>query len=318
MATVTWVPWGSSGVMAAPLLSRQMYELAQYKLQFDRFCDLDKEFGKGKGDSVYWGVDQDLSGAPTTFAGATLGETSLIPKDTWAQVRASLTISEVGRGVSHTAKAQVLSSIDLDARDRRRLQNHLVRVMDNGAAVAFKSTDIKYSPTGAAAGTWSQTGTAGAAVTANLNAFHLREIEDYLFATLRAEPWDEDGNYICVTTRKGVRALRDDPDYQDIAKLVDPKKLLRGEVGQYGKFRIFETNDTNALSTKGAGAVCAEAVFFGADAVKKAMAQAPLVTAETRDHGRFVDVAWRALLGYGLMFDYSTVGKGTVVHIDST
>jgi len=318
MATTVWVPFGSGGVMAAPQLSKEMLELAQYELQFDPFCDLADDYGPGKGDIYYWGVDQDLSGAPTTFAGATLNETSLIPKYKWTQIRDSVTVVEVGSGASLTNFAQTLSAINLDKRTRRRLKNQMVRVFDNGAATAFKATDIKYSPTGAAAGTFSTTGTAGAAVTNNLTSYHFRESADYRYTTLRAEPWDDEGNYICITTRKGVRALYDDPDWQEAKKYADAKGLMKGEMGQYYKFRILETNDTNALSTKGSGGPCAEAVFFGAEAVTKAVAQAPIITAEEKDHGRFVEIAWRSILAYGLTYDYTTVGKATVIHIDST
>ncbi len=315
---VQWVPWAWGGVMAAPKLSLEMHELAQYELQFDRWTDRAEDFGPGKGDTYSWGVDSDLTGAPTTFAGATLNELNLIPKDTWSQVRASLTVAEVGRGVSMTRLATRLSAIDLDARSRRRLKNHYVRVLDNGAATAFKATDVKYSPTGAAAGSWSLTGTAGAAVLVNLTAFHFREIADYMYNNLRIDPYDDEGSYICITTRKGIRGLYDDPDYIDLAKRDNIGNALRGEVGRYYRFRIFETNDTNAISTKGAGGVCAEALFFGAEAVTKAVVSAPLITAESKDHGRFLDLAWTATLGYGLTYDYTTVAKATVVHIDST
>jgi len=318
MAQQNWVTWAAGGSYAAPLLSREIHEWAQFELQFDQFCEDADEYGSGKGDIFFWGVDQDLAGVPTTFATSVLNENVPIPLSPWSRIRDSLTVSEIGRGTSMSKYLMTLSSLDVNERSKRRLKNHLVRIQDEGASAQFKATDCKYSPTGAAAGTWSLTGVAGAAVTSNLTAWHFREVYEYMYQTLRIPPYDDEGNYICITTQQGIRGLHEDPDYELTQIHSDPKKRLNGEVDYYHHFRIVRTNHPQALGTVGAGAVCAETVFFGEDAVMKAVAAEPIILADkSGDFGRSLRVAWWGILGYGKIHDFTTVGDCRIVHIDS-
>ena len=114
-----------------------------------------------------------------------------------------------------------------------------------------------------------------------------RDVYEYMYQTLRIPPYDDEGNYICITTQQGIRGLHEDPDYEATQVHADPKARLNGEVDYYHHFRIVRTNHPQALGTVGAGGVCAETVFFGEDAVMKAVAAEPIILADkSGDFGR--------------------------------
>ena len=319
MATQNWVTWAAGGSYAAPLLSKELHEWAQFELQFDQFTERSSEYGPGKGDVMFWGVDQDLVGAPTTFATSVLNENVPIPLSPWTRIRTSVTVGEVGRGTSVSKLAMTLSSLDLDDRSKRRLKNHLVRILDEGASVPYKATAVKYSPTGAAAGTWSLTGVAGAAVTSNTTAWHFRDVYEYMYSTLRVPPYDDEGNYIWITTQQGIRGLYEDPDFEQVQLYAEPKNRLNGEVGRYHHFRIVRTNHPQALGFVGAGNVCAEFVAFGEDAVVKAVAAEPVLLADrSGDFGRTLRLAWWGVLNWGEIHPYLITGDARIVHCAST
>ncbi|UCG88882.1 MAG: hypothetical protein JSW71_10235 [Gemmatimonadota bacterium] len=316
MATTTWVNWGASGAMAAPHLSQKIYEDALPSMKFDQFAEVPTDFGPGKGDEYFYRIEQDLVGAPTTFAGVVLNELVNIPLDQWTHLRGSVDVYEVGRGSSYTKRAQILSAWDVDDRTRDKLKRHLQRILDDGAATAFTATDIKYTPTAAAAGTFVQTGVALVDAAHQLTAYHIREMVDYLQNTLRAEPYDDDGFYVMITTGAGGRAIYDDLEIErGYLEAMPKERVLYGERGRYYRCRIIETNNTT-LGTVGT-ANAAESVMFGKNAVLKPVVAQPIILAEERDKGRFHDIAWWGLLGYGCTLDYSTHGMASIIHVDS-
>lgn len=319
MPQQNWQTFAAGGSYAAPRLSLEMHEWAQANCQFDQFAERDPDFGPGMGDISYWGVDQDLAGAPTTFAGVGLSENNPIPLSPWTRVRDSVSVEEVGRGTSISKKAQTLSAVDLDAKSRKRLQNHLKLILDNGAGTAFKSTAVKYNTTGAASGQWSLTGTPAGASTSNLTAWHFREIYEYMFQNLLIPPYGDSGDYIFVTRHEGVRALYEDPDFEQVQLYAEPARRLNGEAGRYYKFRIVETNNTAILAMQGTGSVLPESIAFGADGVMKAVAADPIILADSSgDFGRALRLAWWGILNWGLVHQYTTVGDARVVHVTST
>lgn len=310
-----WVPWGTGGAMASPYLSKRLYQEALGWLKFDQLCETVGEFGPGKGDAYYYRVEQDLTGS-TSFAGNVLNELSPIPLDAWSHVRTSISVSEIGRGASYTKKSQILNSWNMDERTRDKLRRHLTRTLENGAATAFKSTDVKFTPTSPAAGSFSLTGTAAADATATLTAFHIRDMVDYLEGTLKAEPYDDDGSFVLVVGVKGRRALFDDLEIEKAYLEAYPERRLNGEIGRYYRCRIVTVN-TGDLGVVGT-ASCPEAILTGRPSVLKPVVQAPILLAQERDFGRFIDIAWWGLLGYGIALDYSTTGMASVIHVTST
>lgn len=312
---VTWVSWGDGKAYAAPYLSRELIREAMPWLRFDQLCEVPKDFGAGKGPDYFYRIMQDLPSS-TSFADNVLDELLPIPLDTWSHLRTSVAVSEIGRGTSYTKKAQTLSSWDLDSESRTALRRHLQKVLEDGAATGFKATDIKYTPDGAASGDFVTDGTPGTDASHTLTAFHIREMVDYMEGTLKADPYDDDGNYVLVVGVDGRRALYDDLEIEKVQLYAEPARRLRGEIGRYYRTRILVTNNTT-LGTVGTAA-CPEAVLTGKPGVKKPIVAAPILIGETRDHGRFLDVVWWGMLGYGLALDYSTEGMAAVIHVDST
>lgn len=314
-ASVTWVSWGDGKAFAAPYLSAELYREALETMVFDPTCEVPKDFGAGKGPDYWYRIMQDLTSS-TTFSNNVLNETAPIPLDTWSHVRTSVAVQEIGRGTSYSKKAQVLSSWDLDDESRTNLRRHLKRVLENGAAMAYKATDVTYTPTSAAGGSFATTGTPAGNAAHTLTAFHIREMVDYARGTLKAEPYDDDGSYVLFLGVKGGRAVYDDLEIERLQVYAEPQARLRGEIGRYYHCRLVETNGPE-LGVVGT-ASCPEAILTGRPSVKKPVVQQPMLIGETRDHGRFIDIVWWGMLGYGIALDYSTTGLASVIRVAST
>jgi hypothetical protein len=105
----------------------------------------------------------------------------------------------------------------------------------------------------------------------------------------------------------------------DVSKYTDvlAGDLFRGEVGMFYTVRIVE--ETNVLSNSvGTSAGHGEAVIFGDDAVKEVVA----IPEELRekiptDYGRSQGLAWYAILGFQIIWNFATDAEQHIVHVTS-
>ena len=146
------------------------------------------------------------------------------------------------------------------------------KVLDAVVGAVFQGCKIKYTPTGTSAaptGTFDTDGTISTAATRDCALFDIGEIVDYAKSTLFMPTYDDE-NYICVANTGFLRAIQNDPAWQEVANYAAPERRLAGEIGKVEKTRFLE--ETNVLkNTLGTTAYKGEAIFFGGDAVAEGL-----------------------------------------------
>lgn len=189
------------------------------------------------------------------------------------------------RKYSELAQAGVRSDIS------RILSNDAAKVYDIAVEAQFDACKIRYNATGTAAGSFSTNGTDSYTMSSHLNTAHVKAIIDYMFQTMKAEPYDgEDYMAICTTdAKRGV--------YDDVEDIMQYTKFpATGEFGRYYDCRFVKTNH-GMSNTVGASSAYGEAYFFGnGDPVLRGMA-VPLkvIPKEESDFGRSRGLAWYSI-----------------------
>jgi N4-gp56 family major capsid protein len=314
MAQFTWEFDAPSGVFKSHAMSKRLYMAALENTVFMDFVKPVDGYGRKMGDTVTLTRIATIS-EPTS---ANLTEGNRIPEDTYSISTTSVTVVEIGRSVPFTSFAEDLTFFDLENGIQRRLRDQMGLVMDTKAATAFKTAQVKYIPTGLAAGTFDTDGTASTSATANWNVFHVEEIRDYLFDTLQTPTWEGD-DYIAIFRTLGLRGIKRDPAWEEWHKYTDPQAKFNNEIGRIENVRHIETNHNNALGKQGTNSVLGEGVVFGADAIVMAEVLTPELRAEIKgDFGRARAVAWYGILEFGIIWDTSNAGQARIVHVTSS
>ena len=179
MASYSWSFDVATGVFKNNFISKKTRFAAIIDTIFQQFVKpADDAYGKGKGDTVNLRRLRNLA-VPTTAA---LTENIKIPIDPFSTSSRAITVIERGRGVEYTSFAKDLETFDLENGVQKKLRDQLKVVLDNAAAAAFTSSDVKVIaiPTGLSAITWDTDGTPSTAATVNLTLDHLGIIRDCL------------------------------------------------------------------------------------------------------------------------------------------
>lgn len=307
-----WVPDMPSGVLRNSALSKVLRyaSIAETKgMQFIKPVD---GFGRHQGETVTIPRVRNIS-EPTS---AVLGRNQKIPVDRVTLSTTSITVSKFGRAVEYDEETELLSRFD----PKDYVQKSLIKVMkltlDTVVFTAFKTCQIKWSPTSANTSSVATNGTAGTA-TANYNVWQAKQIRDYLAATLHTEPYEGD-DYIGLFATKALRGVKDDPEFSDWRRYIQPEMAFyRGEAGMVEHIRHIEVTHTNALSnTKGTGSVLGEGLVFGAEPVLMAEVLTPeLRAAIPGNFGLEKSVAWYGMLAFGLTWDTANDGEANVIHV---
>lgn len=326
MAGQAWAPVADGGYFANPQLSKKLRFAAQPFMKLRQMVRPEPAFGKNKGDQVDL---NKLSNVQT--AGRKIGETERLPETKYLIRRTSTSIAEFGNSVPYTGKLENLSMFNVTQPIQKVLRDDQIKVMDGEVATELKTTKMKYTPTSLVAGTFvTDSATQTQTATENFKVFHLKEIVDRAIVDyVPPATGGPDGEYILVGTRKLIRSLFDDPDFQEWQKYTTGAPLIKGEVGKLYRTRIVETNSSSSFSIAGVPSstkVCGEGLFFGDDAIVEAVAvPEELRAAIPSDFGRSKSVAWYALLGFKLLWDPTvdtsdnvTGGEWRVLHIGST
>jgi len=312
MAQHTWVFDAPSGTYKNHAMSRRLFEAAIEETVFMDHVGSVDGFGRKSGESVTLTRIAQIAEVDD----ATLSETQRIPEDSFSLATTSITVKELGRAVPYTSLADDLSEFDLENAVQRKLREQMRLILDTKAAKAFKSGLIKYVPTGASSNNISTNGMPGAVATSNLNFFHVEEIRDYMYDTLRVPTIG--GDYVAIARTLALRGLKRDPAWEEWHKYTDPQAKFNNEVGRIENVRFQETNHDKALGKVGQNSVLGEAVFFGEDAVVMVEALTPeLRAAMPDDFGRKKAVAWYGILEFGLPFPTSNPGEARIVHVTS-
>lgn len=312
----TWTYDAPTGTYKNFDLSEQLRFAAIAQTKFMQFVRPEAGYGRKSGESVTISRVSALN-VPSN---GQLVENALIPEDNLSISTKAITVSEWGRSVPYSNLSDELSKYNMENIIQRTLRDQMSLILDNATAAAFKSTDAKIvaTPTGVSSISYSTTGSPTATALANLNTFHVEDIRDYLFGTLKAPSYEGD-DYICLLSTKAKRGIISDPNWEVWHKYTDPAAKYNGELGRYENIRFIEVNNFGALSNGiGTGAVLGQAVFFGADAVVMALVQDPELRAMLpRDYGRQKGVAWYGIANWGVVWDTANAGEARIVRVDS-
>lgn len=317
MAAFQWVPDVPSGVLRNRALSGKLRHASIGETKFLQFVRPEPGMGRRDGDTITIGRARNIS-EPTS---AVLSRSSKIPIDTMATAATTITVAEYGRGVEYSRETELLSKFDPSDFIQNALKKQMKLTLDTVCATSFKGCQIRYAPQGSTTGTFTtDAGTTAATATSNLNIYHMKQLRDYLSATIHVEPYEGD-DFIMLASTKALRGVKDDPEFADWRRYIDPgMAFYRGEAGMVEHIRCIEVTHTNALSgSKGTGNVLGEAVVFGEDSVAMVEVETPeLLAAIPGDFGRQKAVAWYGLLAFGEVWPTSNDGEARIIYVTSS
>ena len=289
MAGQLWATSTQGGLLYSPLLSKEVLEAAQPDLKIHQFVSTREAWGKNAGETFLIDKYGELS-----TDGTQLTETSTIPTDSFRLYQATCTLNEHGRAVPYTRKYNDLSQIGARQGVVLALKNAMARYIDTKVEAVLDGCKIRYVGTATGGGVTTTNGTATATCTSSLNKFHVKEIVDYMYQTMKAEPYDGE-NYVAVCSADAKRGVYDDVE----AILQYTKYPASGEFGRYYDTRFVATN--HALSNAiGNGSAYCEAYFLGGpDVVFEAVAVPPIIIPkEVTDYQRSRGLAWYCIMGW--------------------
>jgi N4-gp56 family major capsid protein len=333
MAGQVWYLNPSGGFFANPKLSMNLRTVGQPRTRFRQFTENRDSFGKAMGDKLDFDKVMNVQ-----TAGGALTEGVPIPKTQITISRGTCTATEYGNAIPWTSKFETLSQFDTNDPIQNALVNDNSKTIDLMVKRNFAKSRIKYIPTGTVGSptaTWevsTTTNTAGEYVattvaTRDVSLWDLKNIVDALkkgvFGTNVGAPVATyDGkDYVAISGVDGARAIKDDPDFEEVVKFGDPDRFWNGEVGRIYSTRLVE--ETNCLGMLGgaSGTYKGEMFVFGAETVM----EITVVNDEIRrsipgDFGREKAMAWYCLVGFEPIWpgaSLSTEPMATIVHVTS-
>lgn len=311
----TWVGGAPSGVYKNHALSAELVKAAIAESKIMPFVSPVSGYGRKKGENITFPRVSNLDEPDD----AELSETTKIPEDSLSLSTGSITVKELARAVTWTGKSDDLGPIDVPSTAKEVLQDQMQLYLDKLAMTqGFKAAKVCYIPTAAAAGTFDTDGTASTTALVNLSFYHVKAIRNYLYGTLHAKPW-ADGNYVMLASVTACDGLRDDPKFDEWNKYTTPEKLFTGEIGRIYGVRVVEINNANCLDDGvGSGSVLGEAVVFGANPVKSAIAVPPHLRMKIpEDYGRDCGCAWYGIMNFGPTWDTANAGEANIIRVCS-
>jgi N4-gp56 family major capsid protein len=278
------------------------------------FARPEGDYGAGKGESVTITRVANITEPSSPY----LDELQEIPEDEITLSTHAITVREIGRSVPYTSLANQLSEFNVESPIQKALMRQLKLTLDTMVATAFQACQVKYTPTGVASSTITTNGSFSTAATSNLTVYHLEEIRDYLYDTLKCEPYEGD-DWIGIFRTKAIRGIKRDPDYEEWHKYTNPSAKFNSEAGRWERVRLVETNHSQALAEVGTSSVLGEGVVFGDDCMAMAEAVSPHLLASTGDKfGRNKALAWYGVLEFGEVWPTANSGESRIIHIGST
>lgn len=310
----TWEHDAPNGVYKNHAMSEKLRYAAIANSEFMQFARPESGYGKKNGESV---TITRISNLDDSHDGR-ISEGQPIPEDELSLSTVAITVSEFGRAVPFTSLSTDLSEFNLDNIVQRKLRDQMSIILDTAAAGAFATAKVKAIPTGVAALTFDTDGTASSQATSNVNVYHIEQIRDYMFSTLKVPMID--GSYVAIVSTKFKRGIMNDPKWEKFHQYGTPEMKFKGEIGKMEGIRFIETNNLNAVSQSlGAGGILGEGFIFGEDAIAMAVSIDPELRAKVAtDYGRSQGVAWYGVLDFGIIWDTANAGEARIVHVTSS
>jgi len=326
-----WSLTASGGYFANPKLSMNLRTVGQPRTRFRQFTENKEAFGKSMGDVLDFNKVMNVQ-----TSGGQLTEGVSIPKTQITINRGQCRAYEYGNAIPWTSKFETLSQFDTNDPIQNALVNDNTKTIDRVVKAEFAKSRIKYIPTGTVGSptaTWEVSTTtnasgeyvATATATRDFSLWDLKNCVDALkkgvFGTNVGTPVATyDGkDYVAISGVDGARAIKDDPDFEEVVKFGDPDRFWNGEVGRIYSTRLVE--ETNCLSTLGTSGYKGEMFIFGAETVM----EITVINDEIRrsipgDFGREKAMAWYALLGFTPIWPGNNLTSepcATIIHVTS-
>lgn len=247
-------------------------------------------------------------------------ETNTIPETNFVTNQGTGQIFEYGNSIPFTQKLMNLGQFQLEPVTEQKLRDDMVKVLESACGTQYIATD--FVAVNSASGTviFSTNGTASATATANLSGTNVRAIVDYMKKKLI--PKYDGRNYVCIASVAALSGMHSDTStggWVDVSKYTVQfsTNIFNGEVGNYYMTRFVE--ETGFLSnTIGSGSAYGQAIFFGSDIVYEAVAVPEEIRVKIpTDFGRDQGLAWYALLGFKLVWSYTTDAEQHLVYVTS-
>jgi N4-gp56 family major capsid protein len=252
--------------------------------------------------------------------GGTLVETATIPETQFVVNQGTAIVTEYGNSVPFSGKLEELSQFQLEPVIEQKLRDDMVKVLESACGSQFVATDFVAVCTATNSVIFKTNGTASDSAAANLSAANTRSIVDFMKKKLI--PKYDGLNYICVASTAALSGMHSDTGtggWVDVSKYTAnfAHNIFEGEVGNYYMTKFVE--ETGYLSnTIGSSSLYGQAVFFGSDAVYEAMSIPEEIRVKIPlDFGRDMGLAWYALLGFQLVWNYATDNEQHVVFVTS-
>jgi len=283
------------GYTYSPLLTKEVVHAAQPDMKFTQFTALREQWGRNAGETFLF----DKYGNIDT-AGGDLTETSTIPAHSYRLYQGTATLVERGNSIPWTKKYEVLSQTDERRAPVTILKNDMAKVLDTKCESEFDNAKIRYVGTATGGGAFTTNGTATATCTSQLNTYHTKQIVDYMYQTMKAEPYDGQ-NYMAIVSTDAARGM-----YDAVESILQYTKYpASGEFGRFYDARFVKTN--HALSNAmGSGSTYGEAYFFGGNEapVLEGVAYSPeIIPKEVTDYQRSKGLAWYLINAYKIFWE---------------
>lgn len=292
--------------------SRDVRVVAQSKQRFRQFARPEPSFGAQMGDTFNWPKLFDMTGY-----GEFVGEFDDVPDGDFTIGYGTVTVQELTRSTTLSHYASLFSELSIVDAAIIALTNNWSKTIDRVVANVFRNAEVVYTPTGTNASksyVLSTTGTAGAAATRAFSLWDLRNVVELMEATYYIPGYEGD-DYMCISSTRGLRGIREDSEYIDVKKYADPKAILAGEVGKLERTRfITETNVLNNALTTDLG----EMIFFGDDPIVEVEVYPYEIQAAVLDSwGRFRAMRYTWNGGFARTWTWSTDSQTRIVRVSS-
>lgn len=247
-------------------------------------------------------------------------ETNTIPETQFVTNQGTGQIFEYGNAVPFTQKLQNLAQFQIEPVTEQKLRDDMVKVLESACGGQYVLTDFVAVQSATNSVVFTTNGTATATATANLTAYNTRQIVDFMKKKLI--PKYDGRNYVCIASVGALSGMHSDTGtggWVDVSKytVTFAPNIFNGEVGNYYMTRFVE--ETGYLSNViGNAASYGQALFFGSDIVYEAVAVPEEIRVKIpTDFGRDQGLAWYSLLGFKLVWSFSTDSEQHIVYVTS-
>ena len=304
------------GFLSQPYLTQRLRAVAQPQFRFRQFVDVKEAIGKNRGDTWLY----DKRGNVAT-QGTVLSETNTIPQTNFTVGQGTGIVVEYANSVPYTGKLEALGQIMIEPAVEQALRDDMVKALESAAGGQYINTEFIAVMSATNNTVITTNGTATATATADLTAYNIQQIVNFMKKKLI--PKYDGQSYICIGSTSAIAGMFQDTaagGWVDVSKyqVEFAKNIFNGEIGKYYNVRFVE--ETGYFSnTIGSGATHGQAVVFGADAVYEAVTIPEEIRVKVSvDFGRDQALAWYFLGGWKTVWSFTgTPAEQHIVYVTS-